>query len=180
MHLWSRPFDSETAWKQFVARDPKARFVYGVTTTGVFCRPGCASRRPLRENVRFLETVVVPQAAGFRACKRCCPANLACAGGTLDKIRGHIEKKSRPYCAPERTWPRRRAGALYRATALQEGDGREPIVRSTRDACGTAARSVEARRKRDGCYLYSWVWIVEPRLRRKPIGHDAGTVCARR
>jgi len=81
----------EIAWKQLVARDPKARFVYGVMTTGVFCRPGCASRRPLRENVRFFETVVEAQAAGFRACKRCGAAATA-PGGTLDKIRGHIEK----------------------------------------------------------------------------------------
>jgi AraC family transcriptional regulator, regulatory protein of adaptative response / methylated-DNA-[protein]-cysteine methyltransferase len=83
--------DPETAWKQLVARDRKARFVYGVTTTGVFCRPGCASRRPLRENVRFFETVVEAQAAGFRPCKRCSPATVA-QGGTLDKIRAHIEK----------------------------------------------------------------------------------------
>jgi AraC family transcriptional regulator, regulatory protein of adaptative response / methylated-DNA-[protein]-cysteine methyltransferase len=83
--------DPEIAWKQLVARDPKARFVYGVTTTGVFCRPGCASRRPLRKNVRFFETVVEAQAAGFRACKRCSPATIA-QGRTLDKIRAHIEK----------------------------------------------------------------------------------------
>jgi AraC family transcriptional regulator of adaptative response/methylated-DNA-[protein]-cysteine methyltransferase len=83
--------DLEVAWKELVARDPKARFVYGVMTTGVFCRPGCASRRPLRENVRFFETVVEAQAAGFRACKRCGAAATA-PGGTLDKIRGHVEK----------------------------------------------------------------------------------------
>src|SRR3984957_13812858 len=63
--------DPEVAWKQLVARDRNARFVYGVTTTGVFCRPGCASRRPLRENVRFFRSVADAQAAGFRACKRC-------------------------------------------------------------------------------------------------------------
>jgi AraC family transcriptional regulator of adaptative response/methylated-DNA-[protein]-cysteine methyltransferase len=83
--------DPEAAWKQLVARDSQARFVYGVATTGVFCCPGCASRRPLRKNVRFFETVVEAQAAGFRACKRCSPATTA-QGGTLDKIRGHIEK----------------------------------------------------------------------------------------
>jgi AraC family transcriptional regulator, regulatory protein of adaptative response / methylated-DNA-[protein]-cysteine methyltransferase len=83
--------DPEIAWKKLVARDRNARFVYGVTTTGVFCRPGCASRRPLRKNVRFFETVVEALAAGFRACKRCNPATTA-QGGTLDKIRGHIEK----------------------------------------------------------------------------------------
>ncbi len=83
--------DSDAAWNQLAARDSNARFVYGVTTTGVFCRPGCASRRPLRENVRFFSSVVEAQAAGFRPCKRCSPASTA-PGGTLDKIRAHIEK----------------------------------------------------------------------------------------
>jgi len=83
--------DPKIAWERLVARDSKARFVYGVTTTGVYCRSGCASRRPLRENVRFFQTVVEAQAAGFRACKRCGAAATA-PGGTLDKIRGHIEK----------------------------------------------------------------------------------------
>jgi AraC family transcriptional regulator, regulatory protein of adaptative response / methylated-DNA-[protein]-cysteine methyltransferase len=80
-------FDPEMAWKQLVARDRKARFVYGVTTTGVFCRPGCASRRPLRENVRFFQTAAEAQAAGFRACKRCAIA----WSRPLDEIRAHIE-----------------------------------------------------------------------------------------
>jgi len=83
--------DPETAWKQLAARDANARFVYGVTTTGVFCRPGCASRRPLRQNVRFFSSVVEAQAAGFRPCKRCNPSSSA-PGATLDKIRAHIEK----------------------------------------------------------------------------------------
>ena len=73
--------DPEIAWKRLVARDRNARFVYGVTTTGVFCRPGCASRRPLRENVRFFETVAEARAAGFRACKRCRPTAIADRAG---------------------------------------------------------------------------------------------------
>jgi AraC family transcriptional regulator, regulatory protein of adaptative response / methylated-DNA-[protein]-cysteine methyltransferase len=80
--------DPDAAWKQLVARDRKACFVYGVTTTGVFCRPGCASRRPLRENVRFFETVAEAQAAGFRPCKRCTIA----WSRSLDEIRAYIEK----------------------------------------------------------------------------------------
>jgi AraC family transcriptional regulator of adaptative response/methylated-DNA-[protein]-cysteine methyltransferase len=83
--------DSEAAWSQVVARDAHARFVYGVTTTGVFCRPGCTSRRPLRQNVRFFGSVSEAQAAGFRPCKRCSSSSTA-PGGTLQKIRAHIEK----------------------------------------------------------------------------------------
>ena len=80
--------DQEAAWKQVLERNPKAAFFYAVTTTGVFCRPGCRSRRPLRENVRFFASAEAARAAGFRACKRCEPAS----GGTLDKVRGGLDR----------------------------------------------------------------------------------------
>ncbi len=65
--------DREAAWKQVLAREPAADFFYAVTTTGVFCRPSCASRRPLKANVRFFKAAEEAQAAGFRACKKCKP-----------------------------------------------------------------------------------------------------------
>ena len=82
--------DAEAAWKQVVARDPAATFFYAVTTTGVFCRPSCASRRPLQDNVRFFHSSDEARAAGFRACKRCKPS-AAGLSRPLEKIRGHIE-----------------------------------------------------------------------------------------
>jgi AraC family transcriptional regulator of adaptative response/methylated-DNA-[protein]-cysteine methyltransferase len=56
-------------------RDPAfdGVFLYAVTTTGVFCRPTCKSRRPLERNVRFFADPATARAAGFRACKRCRP-----------------------------------------------------------------------------------------------------------
>ncbi|HEX4758798.1 MAG TPA: methylated-DNA--[protein]-cysteine S-methyltransferase [Terracidiphilus sp.] len=81
--------EPEAAWKQIVARDQQARFFYGVTTTGVFCRPGCSSRRPLRANVRLFTTLADAQSAGFRPCKRCRPTSAW--SKPLDKIRAHIE-----------------------------------------------------------------------------------------
>ena len=48
-------------------------FVYAVKTTGIFCRPSCPSRRPLRESVEFFATGELARAAGYRACKRCQP-----------------------------------------------------------------------------------------------------------
>jgi len=67
-------FDDER-WHALVKRDPRAcdEFVYGVLTTGVFCRPTCASRLPNRENIRFFETSMEAKQAGFRPCKRCNP-----------------------------------------------------------------------------------------------------------
>jgi len=83
--------DPEAAWNQLLARDPNAHFLYAVTTTGVFCRPACSSRRPLRANVRFFGSADAAQAAGFRPCKRCKPTTAAW-GRPLDKVRAHIEK----------------------------------------------------------------------------------------
>lgn len=67
----------DRAWAALLARDASARdFVYAVTTTGVFCRCGCPSRTPARENVRFFPTPADARAAGFRPCRRCRPEEL--------------------------------------------------------------------------------------------------------
>jgi AraC family transcriptional regulator of adaptative response/methylated-DNA-[protein]-cysteine methyltransferase len=67
--------NQEHCWAAVVAHDAgqDGRFFYSVKTTGVYCRPGCASRQPLRKNVAFYETREEAEAAGFRACKRCRP-----------------------------------------------------------------------------------------------------------
>ena len=73
----------------------KRRFFYAVATTGVFCCPWCASRRPLRANARFFSSAQQALAAGFRPCKKCKPTadqSAATAGRPIDKIRAHIER----------------------------------------------------------------------------------------
>jgi AraC family transcriptional regulator of adaptative response/methylated-DNA-[protein]-cysteine methyltransferase len=60
-------------WQAVVERDGAARFLYGVRSTGVYCRPGCPSRRPARRHVLFFDTVAAAERAGFRACRRCHP-----------------------------------------------------------------------------------------------------------
>ncbi len=67
--------DDETRWAAVVDRDRTADtgWVYGVRTTGVYCRPSCPSRRPNRENVAFFDTPTEAEAAGLRACLRCRP-----------------------------------------------------------------------------------------------------------
>ncbi len=81
--------DSEIAWRQILSRDAAAVFFYAVTTTGVFCRPRCTSKRPLRSNVRFFDSAEAARAAGFRACKRCNPT--AAESSRLEKVRAHLE-----------------------------------------------------------------------------------------
>lgn len=68
-------------WKAVIRRDPAAdgKFCYAVTTTGVYCRPSCASRRPRRGNIRFHASCEDAERAGFRACKRCQPNGSALA-----------------------------------------------------------------------------------------------------
>src|SRR5262252_5225930 len=65
----------EQRWAALRARDPRAdgSFVYSVKTTGVYCRPSCASRAARPENVAFHATPADAERAGFRACKRCRP-----------------------------------------------------------------------------------------------------------
>jgi AraC family transcriptional regulator of adaptative response/methylated-DNA-[protein]-cysteine methyltransferase len=71
--------DTEKAWQAFTRRDRTfdGRFVIGVLTTGIYCRPSCAARQPRRENVRFFADGGEARNAGLRACKRCRPDEVA-------------------------------------------------------------------------------------------------------
>ena len=67
--------DEDALWRAVVECDTTydGRALYAVKTVGVYCRPSCRSRTPLRRNVRFFEFATDAEAAGFRACKRCRP-----------------------------------------------------------------------------------------------------------
>lgn len=56
-------------------RDPRVdgRVFYGITSTGIYCRPTCPARKPLQKNVRFFLSADAAERAGFRACRRCHP-----------------------------------------------------------------------------------------------------------
>ena len=84
-----KAFDENQAWRQLCERDSSARFFYAVATTGVFCRPDCKSRRPLRENVRFFETTPQHRPRDFEPASAASPS--APRRDPLDQIRAHIE-----------------------------------------------------------------------------------------
>ncbi len=67
--------NQEQRWQAVIARDASRDgvFVFAVTSTGVYCRPSCPSRRPRRERVRFFSRPDEAERAGFRACLRCRP-----------------------------------------------------------------------------------------------------------
>lgn len=62
-------------WQAVLERDSQANgtFVYGVHSTGIYCKPSCPSRRPRREHVVFFTEPAAAEQAGFRACRRCQP-----------------------------------------------------------------------------------------------------------
>lgn len=64
-------------WDAVLDRDVAADglFVYAVSSTGIYCRPSCPSRRPHRRNVRFFATPEIAESEGYRACRRCHPRN---------------------------------------------------------------------------------------------------------
>ncbi len=66
-------------WVAVVARDSghDGKFVFAVSTTGVYCRPSCAARRPRRDNVTFFSRPEQAEKAGFRACLRCRPRSIS-------------------------------------------------------------------------------------------------------
>jgi AraC family transcriptional regulator of adaptative response/methylated-DNA-[protein]-cysteine methyltransferase len=67
--------EKDPRWAAVRARDSSAdgSFFYSVATTGVYCRPSCASRPARPENVGFHLSAIAAERAGFRACKRCRP-----------------------------------------------------------------------------------------------------------
>ena len=71
--------DPKTAWQAIIDRDrtQDGRFVFGVRTTGIYCRPSCPARRPNPENVAFFASPDLAQANGFRPCRRCKPDGAA-------------------------------------------------------------------------------------------------------
>ena len=64
--------DKDPRWAAIIARDAKADalFVYGVKTTGVYCRPSSTSRLPLPDNIEFFDSAELAEAAGYRPSKR--------------------------------------------------------------------------------------------------------------
>ena len=67
--------ETEIYWKAVETNDARfdGAFVYGVNSTGIYCKPSCASRLPKRENVAFFDSVPAAERGGFRACLRCKP-----------------------------------------------------------------------------------------------------------
>jgi AraC family transcriptional regulator of adaptative response/methylated-DNA-[protein]-cysteine methyltransferase len=77
-------FGSRRYWEAVTRHDARfdGAFVYAVRSTGIYCRPGCPSRRPRRAQVVFFAAPKEAERAGFRACRRCKP-DLSDAQGSI-------------------------------------------------------------------------------------------------
>ena len=93
--------EQDPRWAAILARDPKADtlFVYGVKTTGVYCRPSSASRLPRPENIEFFDTPAQAEAAGYRASKRAAGDQTQRAAQDAQRVADacrHIEQADTP------------------------------------------------------------------------------------
>jgi AraC family transcriptional regulator of adaptative response/methylated-DNA-[protein]-cysteine methyltransferase len=90
--------DADSAWAAVLRRDRAldGRFVTGVLTTGIYCRPSCAARHPKRENVRFFATGEQARATGLRACLRCKPDDVSRDAAAVEAALKLIETAEEP------------------------------------------------------------------------------------
>ncbi len=94
VHFPSMDMIDDTRW-DFLRRRAPAGFFYGVATMGIYCRAGCPSPPPKRENVRLFSAPAEAVAAGYRACRRCDPdgTRAALARAVVQTACAHIERE---------------------------------------------------------------------------------------
>jgi AraC family transcriptional regulator of adaptative response/methylated-DNA-[protein]-cysteine methyltransferase len=114
-----------------MARDARldGTFVYGISSTRIYCRPSCPSKRPKQENITLFGTIEAASAAGFRACLRCRPDEFAARIGEGEaSLKGHELK----------------AAAGVSARDLAENERMERFKQEIRSGGGVLAAGLEA------------------------------------
>jgi AraC family transcriptional regulator of adaptative response/methylated-DNA-[protein]-cysteine methyltransferase len=81
--------DERLLWRAVAERDARweGMFVYGVSSTRVYCRPTCPSRRPRPDRVTFFARAEDAASAGFRPCKRCRPDSSSALDPVVERVR---------------------------------------------------------------------------------------------
>src|SRR5438132_2274257 len=85
---------TETMYRALVNRDRSFEgiFYIGVRTTGIFCRPTCAAKKPARKNVDFFATSSQALESGYRPCLRCHPLDPnARPPKLIERLRAEVE-----------------------------------------------------------------------------------------
>src|SRR5215216_3833039 len=81
-------------WQVVLERDAThdGSFVYAVTSTHIYCRPSCPSRRPSQDRVSFFLTPAEAEAAGYRACRRCEPRGRRTRDRQVQRAREYLDE----------------------------------------------------------------------------------------
>ncbi len=87
MNMWKNSQDE--LWQAVMAKDSRfdGAFVFAVSSTKVYCRPSCPSRRPSRERVSYFRLPEAAEQAGFRACRRCHPKRTTSTDPQTEMVR---------------------------------------------------------------------------------------------
>jgi AraC family transcriptional regulator of adaptative response/methylated-DNA-[protein]-cysteine methyltransferase len=110
-------YDSDEArYRAFAARDAKAdgRFIVGVKTTGIYCRPTCPAKSAKRANIEFFNDIASARRAGYRACLRCKPDDASQRTRIAEMITKACRRLEREETIPS-------VGSLARAAGFSEG-----------------------------------------------------------
>ncbi len=115
--------NQDAQWQAVLNRDATqdGKFVFAVSSTGIYCRPSCPARRARRENVTFFRKLEEAEKAGYRACLRCRPKT---ASGTpqVEMVRAvcrYIEQHLDEAITPDHAWRRVSPKSVSPATNLQ-------------------------------------------------------------
>jgi AraC family transcriptional regulator, regulatory protein of adaptative response / methylated-DNA-[protein]-cysteine methyltransferase len=133
---------SDALWHAVSTRDAHADglFVYAVRSTGIYCRPSCASRKPRRDRVEFFPAPGMAASRGYRPCRRCRPDDPATGSPVLERVRRACVAVARH---PEAPWTATKVARAGGTTVVQ-------IQRAFRSLLGLAPRDYVAacRRRR--------------------------------
>lgn len=131
--LQALPLNPDAMWRAFHDRDARydGRFVTGVRTTGICCRPSCSCRKPRRENVEYFRSVELAARAGYRPCKRCRPelaggraeAERSLARAALEHFRAHDDGRCSLACVSRAL----AVSPAHFARRFRAADGRTPM-----------------------------------------------------
>ena len=151
----SENLPAENRWQAVLARDSNqdGNFVFAVSSTGVYCRPSCPSRRPRRENVTFFHKPDDAEKAGYRACRRCHPKAI---GGKKQAERVKDVCRDNESNLEERVTMSRQGAEVRRRT--------DQLQRSCKEGQGQWHRAEDERRRRN-------------QRKRKRADREEGLVC---
>jgi AraC family transcriptional regulator of adaptative response/methylated-DNA-[protein]-cysteine methyltransferase len=135
------PID-DARWETVLARTSDDSFLIGVRTTSIFCRPGCPARTPARRNVFVFADAAAAEHAGFRACKRCAPDDVAPGAERVRLIRRACALLEADDAMP--------LGALAREVGLSRFHFQRTFRRIVGVTPGEYARARRAERFRNG------------------------------